>query len=172
MDIGMVESDCDFCKTKPSKYRCPKCNYNYCSTECYRSEQHGVCSQQFYREEVFTALRDIKADEETKIKTLQLIKKSRECDQEEEKEAIGANGAACADVDESSDESEDEEELADRMKGIDLGVDDLTEEAAAKIWSRLTEAERAQFDSLVASGDILSLIPEDELYEIHDTKVG
>ncbi|KHJ76008.1 HIT zinc finger [Oesophagostomum dentatum] len=42
---------CDFCSTeRREQYKCPRCNANYCSLRCYRSEKHSNCSESFYKE--------------------------------------------------------------------------------------------------------------------------
>jgi len=55
-----------------------------------------------------------------------------------------------------SDDSDDEEdpiELAERLKGIDL-------DNADEIWEKLSKDEKKQFDELVKSGDLASVLPE------------
>lgn len=55
-----------------------------------------------------------------------------------------------------SDDSDDEEDpidLADRLQGIDL-------DNADEIWDKLSKDEKKQFDELVKSGDLASVLPE------------
>merc|ERR1719167_87002 len=52
-----------------------------------------------------------------------------------------------------SDDSEDEEDLEVRLQNIDL-------DNAEDIWDKLTKSERQQFDELVKSGDLASVLPE------------
>ena len=47
---------CDICLKTRSQYKCPKCNWKYCSVKCYRDEKHSDCSESFYREEIFLEL--------------------------------------------------------------------------------------------------------------------
>ena len=42
---------CFFCN-KSSKYTCPQCLVRYCSTDCYKCNQHLECSENFYKEQV------------------------------------------------------------------------------------------------------------------------
>ena len=32
-----------------SRYTCPKCNAPYCSKDCYNSQSHVICSEDFYK---------------------------------------------------------------------------------------------------------------------------
>jgi len=60
--------------------------------------------------------------------------------------------------DSESDDSDDDEEpieLAERLQGIDL-------DNAAEVWDKLSKEERKQFDELVKSGDLASVLPEYE----------
>lgn len=147
----MNESKCTFCTINVSKYNCPRCGYCYCSSECYRSEAHGSCSQQFYREWVFNYLQNERVDEDTRQKTLEIIKRSAAMDAEED--ALG-----------SDDEEDEEDDMAKRFEGIDLEVDELDEATVAEILNRLTDKERSEFEGLVETGEILNLIPGHEFW--------
>ncbi|XP_020321408.1 zinc finger HIT domain-containing protein 2 [Oncorhynchus kisutch] len=50
---------CGLCLCKLSYYTCPRCNVPYCGLECYRSTNHSVCSEEFYKESVLQELKDI-----------------------------------------------------------------------------------------------------------------
>ncbi|XP_013984559.1 zinc finger HIT domain-containing protein 2 [Salmo salar] len=50
---------CGLCLCKPSYYTCPRCNVPYCGLECYRSTNHSVCSEEFYKESVLQELKDM-----------------------------------------------------------------------------------------------------------------
>jgi len=54
-DNGTV---CGLCKSKPSCYTCPRCNVPYCCLACYRSPDHIVCSEDFYKQSVLQELKD------------------------------------------------------------------------------------------------------------------
>ncbi|KAI1297853.1 Zinc finger HIT domain-containing protein 2 [Halotydeus destructor] len=150
-----TRSTCEFCNEKQSKYTCPKCGFDYCDMECYKSEKHGICSQSFYREWVFNSLKDLKVDEDTKLKTLQLIKKSREMEAEE---------VAAMEDEEDSDEDEHNDFEA-RFAGIDLTADELDDATVSMIMERLTDEEKKQFENLVDSGEIMNLLPSHEFWK-------
>ncbi|XP_004077342.1 zinc finger HIT domain-containing protein 2 [Oryzias latipes] len=48
---------CTFCKCKPSRYTCPRCNLQYCGLACYQSREHTSCSEEFYKESVLQELK-------------------------------------------------------------------------------------------------------------------
>lgn len=66
-------SVCGLCLSKPSCYTCPRCNMPYCGLECYRSPNHSVCSEEFYKESVFQELRDMGDTESEGRKKMQDI---------------------------------------------------------------------------------------------------
>ncbi|CAL8254076.1 unnamed protein product [Lota lota] len=50
---------CGLCKSKPSCYTCPRCNVPYCCLVCYRSPDHVLCSEEFYKQSVLQELKDM-----------------------------------------------------------------------------------------------------------------
>ncbi|XP_034041052.1 zinc finger HIT domain-containing protein 2 [Thalassophryne amazonica] len=66
-------SVCMLCKCKPSSYTCPRCNLPYCSLACYRSPDHSECSEEFYKESVLQALKDMGKTESEGRKKMQDI---------------------------------------------------------------------------------------------------
>lgn len=52
-----------------------------------------------------------------------------------------------------AEETNEEEDIADRLKGIDINDAD-------KVWSRLTIEEQQEFQKLIANGDIMKLMPD------------
>ena len=48
---------CLICLRNESRYSCPKCQIWYCSSECYKSERHQDCSEDFYKGLVEETLR-------------------------------------------------------------------------------------------------------------------
>lgn len=187
---------CAFCsKSLSSKYSCPKCNQSFCSVECYRCESHGGCSQGFYRDSIKDfLLNDPTAagsvDPETKKKTLEMIRRSAEMDLMDESEfgAVGGclphgvktrnNGQKIEsdkdsddddDEDDTSDESDDEDDPQDfdkRFEGINLDTEDLDEDTVSEIMKRLTDDEKREFECLIESGDILNMIPLNEMVKL------
>lgn len=64
---------CMLCKSKPSFYTCPRCNLHYCGLTCYRSPDHSVCSEEFYKESVLQELRNMGKTESDGKKKMQEI---------------------------------------------------------------------------------------------------
>lgn len=65
---------CMLCKCKPSNYTCPRCNLHYCGLACYRSPDHSMCSEEFYKESVLRELKDIgKTETEAKKKMQEIL---------------------------------------------------------------------------------------------------
>lgn len=62
---------CMMCQSEPSCYTCPRCNLHYCSLACYRSPDHSVCSESFYRESVLKELKDMGTTEREGRKKMQ-----------------------------------------------------------------------------------------------------
>ncbi len=127
-----------FCRASRAKYECPRCQAPYCSLRCYRSRGHLDCSESFYEEAVKTELSVAGGGgDEAKKKMVEALK--RDHDDGEEEEAV---------------DSDDEDDLCDRLDGVDLDGD------PDELWSRLTAEERADFERLVASGEIADMLPE------------
>lgn len=65
-DVGLRTDGrvCSVCRSKRSKYRCPRCLAAYCSVECYRKHGEG-CTEAFYRDHVAaeTELRRVEDEE-------------------------------------------------------------------------------------------------------------
>lgn len=64
---------CVLCKSKPSSYTCPQCNVHYCSLACYRSPEHLVCSEKFYKEAVLQDLKSMGTTESEARKKMQEV---------------------------------------------------------------------------------------------------
>ncbi|XP_017284052.1 zinc finger HIT domain-containing protein 2 [Kryptolebias marmoratus] len=64
---------CMLCKCKPSNYTCPRCNLHYCGLACYRSPDHSVCSEEFYKESVLRELKEMGKTETEGRKKMQEI---------------------------------------------------------------------------------------------------
>ena len=61
------------CENSLAKYACPKCNIQYCSVDCYRSEAHGQCSEDFYRDCVLSELGSQDADPQARTRMLEML---------------------------------------------------------------------------------------------------
>ncbi|KAM0935119.1 putative Shq1 protein [Dioscorea sansibarensis] len=65
---------CHVCQKQFSQYTCPRCNSRYCSLQCYK--RHSTrCTESFMRENVMEGLKQIQLDDETKRKTLDILKR-------------------------------------------------------------------------------------------------
>ncbi|CAH7676447.1 expressed protein [Phakopsora pachyrhizi] len=54
---SQTSKKCKICEKRFSKYVCPTCNLNYCSTGCFKSEAHSDCSENFYKRSIIEELR-------------------------------------------------------------------------------------------------------------------
>ena len=104
----------------------------------YQSVAHRDCSEQFYKECVQEELGTVEATKESKERMMNILNRMNEQQEEEE---------------EDSDDDDDPVDLEERMRGVNLDDPD-------ELWSRLTEDERREFDSLAKSGDVGSVLPE------------
>jgi len=132
---------CVFCSGE-SSYTCPRCSADYCGLKCYQSSGHRECSEQFYKDCVRGELVGDNLGDESKQKMKDiLIRMNAEDNKHDE------------DGDTDSDDESDPEDLSDRLAGVDLDQVD-------NVWDKLTKDERRQFDELVKSGDVTSILPE------------
>ncbi|SPP88176.1 zinc finger HIT domain-containing protein 2 [Drosophila guanche] len=173
----MSEADekCHFCHAVPFKYSCPKCNALYCSVACYKSQTHLKCSEEFYKSCIQDELAGAATAPESQQdmrKIYDILKRMRETDAGFNPKDFDADGLdnplgsdneeGQEDDDEEGQKDDDEEEafeedleedIAARLKGIDINDAD-------EVWSRLTEEEQGEFQKLIASGDIMKLMPD------------
>ena len=141
-------AECAFCeKTKSNLYTCPKCNLNYCTVQCYQSQKHTQCSEQFYRNCVEDEVRlsenlgsdfDSLGSKKKTLAALKRLKEEEENDQEIMNEVL---------------DSDDEEDVNSRFDGIDL--DDTK-----KIWENLLDSEKQEFQKMLETGEIEKFIPK------------
>ncbi|XP_063628447.1 zinc finger HIT domain-containing protein 2 [Cydia splendana] len=136
---------CGVCNENPSKYCCPRCEVLYCSLDCYRSEKHQECSENFYRNCVTEELASNHVDDESKRKMIDILKRMHEHDIDTE------------DIEEMLEnmDSDDEEveDLHERIKGLHLNDAD-------QLWGALTEDERNEFEALLNKGDVGTIMPQ------------
>eukprot|EP00092_Neocalanus_flemingeri_P008095 GFUD01008735.1.p1 GENE.GFUD01008735.1~~GFUD01008735.1.p1 ORF type:complete len:361 (+),score=114.89 GFUD01008735.1:57-1139(+) len=133
----MMMSMCKFC-SGPRKFTCPRCSVDYCSLKCYQSPAHQDCSEMFYKECVQGELSGEQISKEGKdsmMDILQRMNKEDDCESDD------------------SDDDEDPVDLGERLQGIDL-------DNADDVWEKLSKDEKKQFDELVKSGDLASVLPE------------
>ncbi|UYV66348.1 ZNHIT2 [Cordylochernes scorpioides] len=65
---------CAFCDNF-QKYICPKCRKAYCSLNCYKSEQHLECTENFYKDQVFEVLKQNYVDINDRKTMLEILKR-------------------------------------------------------------------------------------------------
>ncbi|KAG6404433.1 hypothetical protein SASPL_136681 [Salvia splendens] len=125
---------CRVCEKQFSQYTCPRCNIRYCSLPCYKS--HSLhCTESFMRENVMGGLQQMKPDEESKARMLDILKRLHE------------------------------EEETDGFHEEELNPPSLSEETIQKILSGGTPSlndlsldERKHFERAIASGELSKLI--------------
>ncbi|XP_059490313.1 zinc finger HIT domain-containing protein 2 [Neocloeon triangulifer] len=143
---------CTLCGSVPGKYVCPRCNAFYCSLDCYRSEKHAQCSEQFYKECIQEEMA-VDADP-ADAKSMQEIL----CRLQEHESRGIETGLLAKDKEEDESEADSDDlqsepdDLASRLAGIDLNDPD-------SIWQKLSEEEKAEFQNLVSSGDATKIVP-------------
>lgn len=159
---------CQICNSAASKYCCPRCNILYCSLSCYKSEQHGQCSESFYRENVIQEMAFAKDKQEaaqSSGKMMDILKRLDEADFQD--------GAALFDGEEDeeerfeeidSDDAEDVDDLAKRLGGVDL-------DNADAVWGHMTEEERREFQNFLVNGDMSQIIPIVDPWWTRDYKI-
>ncbi|KAI0684010.1 hypothetical protein BC835DRAFT_1392190 [Cytidiella melzeri] len=122
---------CGICRRQFARYTCPKCNLQYCSLTCFRSQTHSDCSEQFYKNELEADIRtnpSQTADERRQM--MSLLKRFEEEAAEDEETMLSAENA----------DEDGEGGLAQRIATLNL--DDVTYD---QMWEVLTPAERQKF---------------------------
>ncbi|XP_069987620.1 uncharacterized protein [Penaeus vannamei] len=132
---------CAFCRNA-ARYTCPRCNFAYCSSSCYKHASHARCSESFYKDMVEAELRSGTVSEESRKKMVEILRR------------VEAGETILPDnVDEPLDSDDDDDDnLAVRMADIDLNDSEA-------VWKKLTEKERQEFRQLVNSGSFDDLLP-------------
>ncbi|XP_037815165.1 zinc finger HIT domain-containing protein 2 [Lucilia sericata] len=171
----MSSENCQICNKAPFKYTCPRCNIVYCSLPCYKSQQHLKCSEEFYKQcvqdELSSAGGEGANNKEDMRKIYDILKRIRESDAGIEADNFdmdgldsddeeNTHGLDCEEEDgeqggnlEDEDDDNDEEDIAERLKDIDINDAD-------EVWQKLTAAEKEEFKKLVSTGDIMKLMPD------------
>ena len=114
---GMLK--CGLCGRNISRYTCPKCGISYCGIECYKSRIHSDCSEKFYQQNVMDEISSRNITREQQEAMLHLLTQE---------------------IETLDDETECNIDLETRLEGLDLDRD------AEKIWSRLTQDEKEEFN--------------------------
>ncbi|KAL3817881.1 hypothetical protein ACJIZ3_003786 [Penstemon smallii] len=124
---------CRVCEKQFSQYTCPRCNIRYCSLHCYKS--HSLrCTESFMRENVMGEMEQMKPDEESKTKMLDILKRFHE---EEETDSFHGD---------ELDSSMSEETIQKILSGGQISFNDLSVE------------EKKHFQRAIASGELSKLI--------------
>ncbi|KAK4848723.1 hypothetical protein QYF36_016551 [Acer negundo] len=122
---------CRVCQKQFSQYTCPRCNSRYCSLKCYQSHS-SRCTESFMRENVVDEMRQMKSNDQTKQKMLDILKRFHS---EEEVDVM--------DEDEST---LSEETIQKVLSGGRVNFDDLSAD------------EKKLFQRAMASGELSKMI--------------
>ncbi|CAH8346220.1 unnamed protein product [Eruca vesicaria subsp. sativa] len=126
---------CHVCNKQLAQYTCPRCNSRYCSLPCYKS--HSVqCTESFMRENVVDELRQVRSDDQTRTKMLEILKRFHQEEEEEEDD----------DVITDCEGSLPKETIEKILAGDEISFDDLSLE------------ERKGFQRALACGEISKMI--------------
>uniref|UniRef100_A0A8C6T0T1 Zinc finger, HIT-type containing 2 n=1 Tax=Neogobius melanostomus TaxID=47308 RepID=A0A8C6T0T1_9GOBI len=127
-DNSKGRSVCMLCTSKPSLYTCPRCNVPYCSLNCYKSPEHSICSEDFYKESVLQEIKGMgKTEAEGKKKMQEILIGLR-------KKAENTEGGMKSLLTEEGFLSEESEQEA---------KDTMTNVKAIELLSRLAELQEA-----------------------------
>ncbi|KAM0786710.1 hypothetical protein ACM66B_002152 [Microbotryomycetes sp. NB124-2] len=123
---------CGICKAQVSRYTCPKCNLHYCSLQCYRSPQHGDCTESFDRSSLVSDIESAPGQTQQQKQAMMEILNKFESDSLQQ--------------DELNDGGAEDNDLADKLNGVDL--DSLSPEELLQL---LSPDDRAAFHASLAS---------------------
>ncbi|KAK9672043.1 hypothetical protein RND81_12G072200 [Saponaria officinalis] len=127
-DSGFI---CLVCQKQYSQYTCPRCNTRYCSLPCYKS--HSLrCTESFMRENVMDEMKQLRPDDQSKKKMMDILKRFHAEDEEN-----------------SMDEDEmtlSEDTVQKVLSGVELHYEDLSAE------------EKKLFRRAVTTGELSKLI--------------
>lgn len=150
------------CKSLPQKYSCPRCNIEYCSVGCYQSPGHQKCSEEFYKGCVLEEM-TFQSKSKNPPKQSENVKEMYEMLRRVENDPPITGDFDLSDQELDSDDEddyenltendEDDDDLAKRIEGIDLNDADA-------IWSLLNEHERDEFNTILQSEDVTSILPK------------
>lgn len=124
---------------------------------CYQSPGHIKCSEEFYKDcvvEEMTIQSKLKntPGPSDDVKKMYEILKRVESDQPFDSDCELSDEELDSD-DEEDLPDEDDNDLSKRLDGIDLNDADA-------IWSKLTETERQEFNKIIQSEDVTSILPK------------
>ncbi|XP_075147780.1 zinc finger HIT domain-containing protein 2 [Haematobia irritans] len=172
--MSTANDDCQICNKDKFKYTCPRCNVLYCSLDCYKSKEHLKCSEAFYKQCIQDELQAKAGNSENKEdmrKIYDILKRIRETDagipiEDFDQDSLDSDDDD-ANIEECDEEEEDITQIRDNIDGTDQEELDIAERLkdvdindADEVWENLTQEERDEFKKLLASGEIMKLIPE------------
>ncbi|CAK1541774.1 unnamed protein product [Leptosia nina] len=129
---------CGLCEKNPSKYCCPRCNVFYCCLDCYKSDKHIECSENFYKECIDQELASNSVDIDSKNRMIDILNRMNN------EEVTSDHGSIDSD-------DENHEGLETRLQNINL--DD-----ANSLWDALTNDEKNEFHALL-NGTVGEIVP-------------
>ncbi|KAH8555763.1 hypothetical protein BGW37DRAFT_463953 [Umbelopsis sp. PMI_123] len=129
---------CRICQSMSPRYRCPRCNIQYCSLKCYKDEKHADCTEKFYKALVLDEVNSNRPlPSENNPAFLQKLRSLEQGDSE------------LLDEFHESDDDDVETDLERRFADLDVENADLQ-----ALWSRLSPEEQQKFMHLVNSDDL------------------
>ncbi|KAG2187811.1 hypothetical protein INT44_005501 [Umbelopsis vinacea] len=134
---------CGICQSMSPRYRCPRCNVQYCSLKCYKDEKHAECTENFYKALVLDEVnsnRPLPSDNNQAF-----LQRLRALEQDDD--------GFLGEDDDEEDDDDAETDLERRFAGLDVENADVQ-----ALWSRLSPEEQQNFMQLVSSDD--SKLPE------------
>ncbi|KAG2468855.1 zinc finger HIT domain-containing protein 2 [Polypterus senegalus] len=148
-----TSSLCGLCIANPGHYTCPRCNIRFCSLECYRGDNHGACSEEFYKESIFEHLKLEQASEEGKRRMEEILLRTHQMENSEESEQF--------------EDGLQTEGLSERLAELDL--DKMSED---EIWDHLSEGDKRKFNDLLSNGKIGIMVKQwVPWWEKHETRL-
>ncbi|TIA88609.1 hypothetical protein E3P99_02485 [Wallemia hederae] len=126
---------CGVCHLNSSVYVCPSCNLPYCCLSCYKSAQHGECSDKFLTQQLKDAADD-SVDPSQRRHFLNKLRNHYQQSADDDFENL-AGGR-------SDDDDDDNDTLLQRLSSIDLD-----HSAPDDILNALTQSEKDQFHDLL-----------------------
>ncbi|XP_028660136.1 zinc finger HIT domain-containing protein 2 [Erpetoichthys calabaricus] len=148
-----TSSLCGLCISNPGHYTCPRCNIRFCSLQCYRGDNHGACSEEFYKESIFEHLKLEQASEEGKRRMEEILLRTHQMENSEELEQF--------------EDGLETEGLSERLAGLDL--DNVSED---EIWDHLSEGDKRKFNDLLSNGKIGIMVKQwVPWWEKHETRL-
>ncbi|CAB4398142.1 unnamed protein product [Rhizophagus irregularis] len=133
---GSKARNCGICKKQVSKYTCPRCDIKYCSLDCYKNEIHSHCTESFYKNNVIEEIKSQRVDDDQKQKMLNMLNKFEKENDEMAREEMESNDKDLVDND-----------ISERFRDIDLASADFD-----TVWSKLTPAEKEEFEQKYVNG--------------------